>query len=476
MIDINQDNKNKLRAHRDQLAEQRKYWLQKAHYYYNDQYRYFQFLVPEGSSVLVIGCDLGDLLSAIKPCYGVGIDLSPRMITLARERHPEMTFYCMDAENFLIDKKFDVIILTDTAIGQLNDIQLVLEKMQSCCHDRTKIIINYFNYLWSPILKAAERFGLKMPQSAQNWLTPGDITNLLYLAGYDIIKAERRMLIPRSIPILSSILNKFIATLPGIRLLCLSIYLVAKPTHSVCHQKEFSTSVVIPCLNEKGHIEDAISRLPEFGSAQEIIFIDGHSTDGTQEEIQRIIQANPQKNIRFMVQDGKGKGDAVRKAFKSAVGDILMILDADLTVPPEDLPKFYRALVDGKGDFINGCRLIYTMEDHAMRSLNVLGNKFFASAFSWLLNQRIKDTLCGTKVLFKKDYDRIVAGRSYFGNFDPFGDFDLIFGASKLNLKIVELPIKYRERSYGHTNISRFRHGWLLLKMTIFAFFKLKAL
>jgi len=177
-----------------------------------------------------------------------------------------------------------------------------------------------------------------------------------------------------------------------------------------------------------------------------------------------------------MVQDGKGKGDAVRKAFKSAVGDILMILDADLTVPPEDLPKFYRALVDGKGDFINGCRLIYTMEDHAMRSLNVLGNKFFASAFSWLLNQRIKDTLCGTKVLFKKDYDRIVAGRSYFGNFDPFGDFDLIFGASKLNLKIVELPIKYRERSYGHTNISRFRHGWLLLKMTIFAFFKLKAL
>ncbi len=234
--------------------------------------------------------------------------------------------------------------------------------------------------------------------------------------------------------------------------------------------------MVIPCRNEKGHIEDAIKRLPEFGSVQEIIFVDGHSTDGTQEEIQRVMKTNPQKNIRFMVQDGKGKGDAVRKAFQAAKGDILMILDADLTVPPEDLPKFYRALVDGKGDFINGCRLIYPMEGHAMQSLNVLGNKFFASTFSWLLGQRIKDTLCGTKVLFKHDYERIVDGRSYFGNFDPFGDFDLIFGASKINLKIVELPIKYRGRSYGETNISRFRHGWLLLKMTIFAFFKVKAI
>ena len=476
MNDINQDYKNKLRSHRDQLAEQREYWLQKADYYYNDQYHYFQFLVPEGSDVLVIGCDLGDLLAAIKPRYGVGIDLSQRMIQLARARHPDITFYCMDAENISVEEKFDIIILTDTTIGQLNDIQLVLEKLKPCCHDRTRIIINYFNYLWSPILKTAERLGQKMPQRDQNWLTPEDITNLLYLAGYDIVKVERRMIIPRKIPLFSSFINKFIASLPGIRQLCLSIYLVAKPAPDIHHHREFSTSIVIPCLNEKGHIEPAIRRLPEFGSTQEIIFIDGHSTDGTQEEIQRIIADTPNKNIRFMIQDGKGKGDAVRKAFNAATSDILMILDADLTVPPEDLPKFYRALVDGKGDFINGCRLIYPMEDHAMRPLNVLGNKLFASAFSWLLNQRIKDTLCGTKVLFKEDYEHIVAGRSYFGNFDPFGDFDLIFGASKLNLKIVELPIKYRERRYGDTNISRFSHGWLLLKMTIFAFFKLKAL
>lgn len=476
MTNINQDNNEKLRAHRDQLAEQRKYWYKKAYYYYNDQHRYFQFLVPQGLRVLEIGCDLGDLLSVIKPCHGVGIDLSPEMIKLARERHPEMTFHCMDAENLFIEGTFDIIILSDTAIGQLNDIQLVLEQIKPCCHDRTIIIINYFNYLWSPILKTAEWLGQKMPQRAQNWLTSGDIINLLHLAGYDIIKTEKRMLLPRNIPILSAMINKFIATLPWIRMLCLNIYLVAKPAHCTCRQKEFSTSVVIPCRNEKGHIEDALKRLPEFGSAQEIIFVDGHSTDGTQEEIQRVMKTNPQKNIRFMVQDGKGKGDAVRKAFQAAKGDILMILDADLTVPPEDLPKFYRALVDGKGDFINGCRLIYPMEGHAMRSLNVLGNKFFASTFSWLLGQRIKDTLCGTKVLFKKDYERIVDGRSYFGNFDPFGDFDLIFGASKINLKIVELPIKYRKRSYGETNISRFRHGWLLLKMTIFAFFKIKAI
>jgi glycosyltransferase involved in cell wall biosynthesis len=177
-----------------------------------------------------------------------------------------------------------------------------------------------------------------------------------------------------------------------------------------------------------------------------------------------------------MVQDGQGKGDAVRKGFASARGDILMILDADLTVPPEDLTKFYLALVEDHGEFINGCRLIYPMEKQAMRLLNFFGNKFFSMMFTWILNQRFKDTLCGTKALFRADYEKIQAGRNYFGDFDPFGDFDLIFGAVKQNLKVVEVPIRYRERTYGQTNISRFRHGWLLLKMTIFAYRKIKAI
>ncbi|MDP2724847.1 MAG: glycosyltransferase family 2 protein [Syntrophales bacterium] len=173
-------------------------------------------------------------------------------------------------------------------------------------------------------------------------------------------------------------------------------------------------------------------------------------------------------------QSGVGKGDAVRLGFAHAKGDILMILDADLTVPPECLPRFYDVLHRGKGEFANGVRLVYPMEKEAMRFLNLMGNKFFSRAFSWLLGQPIKDTLCGTKTLWKSDYDRIVANRSHFGDFDPFGDFDLLFGAAKLNIKIHEVPIRYMERSYGATNIQRWRHGWLLLKMVFFAVRRIK--
>ena len=284
-----------------------------------------------------------------------------------------------------------------------------------------------------------------------------------------------RFLLPKRIPFVSPFINRYLAPLPGISKCCLSCYIVARSLKGA-QQKVYSTTIVVPCRNEKGNIETAIRELPSFGGDQEIIFVDGHSTDGTREAIRKVIADHPDKDIKLLIQDGHGKGDAVRMGFREAKGDMLMILDADLTVSPQDLPRFYRAVADGKGEFINGCRLVYPMEKQAMRLLNLLGNKFFGLVFSWLLNQRIKDTLCGTKVLFRKDYKRIAANRSYFGDFDPFGDFDLLFGASKLNLKIVEIPIRYKERTYGSTNIKRFRHGWLLLKMTAFAFKKLKAL
>jgi glycosyltransferase involved in cell wall biosynthesis len=254
----------------------------------------------------------------------------------------------------------------------------------------------------------------------------------------------------------------------------LAQYVVAR-TRGQQPAQQYSVSIVIPCRNEKGNIAGAVTRLPSFGSRQEVIFVDGRSQDGTLEEIERLAREYPEKDIKVLIQDGKGKGDAVRKGFAQATSHILMILDADLTVPPEDLPKFYDALVNGQGELVIGSRLVYPMEQEAMRLLNLLGNKFFSMAFSWLLGERIKDTLCGTKVLFRKDYERIAANRGYFGNFDPFGDFDLLFGASKLNLKILEVPIRYQERTYGTTNISRFQHGWLLLKMTVYGFFRLKA-
>jgi glycosyltransferase involved in cell wall biosynthesis len=231
----------------------------------------------------------------------------------------------------------------------------------------------------------------------------------------------------------------------------------------------------VPCRNERGNIEDAVKRIPQMGRDTEIIFVDGNSTDGTPEEIERQIREHPERDIRLIHQGaGIGKGDAVRKGFAAAKADVLVIQDADLTAAPEDLPKFYKALRSGKGEFINGSRLVYPMEKQAMQLLNLLGNKFFGTLFTWLLGQRFRDTLCGTKMISKKDYDLIVANRSYFGEFDPFGDFDLIFGAVRQNLKVVEVPVTYRARTYGATNIARFKHGWLLLKMSWIAFKKIK--
>ena len=469
--------KQQIRDRFDQLAEQRHIWQQKASYYYDQQYSYYRFLIPEGAKVLELGCGLGDLLAAVKPSRGVGVDFSEKIIEQARSRHSqcsEIEFLVADVENLALDETFDFIILCDV-IGHLIDIESTFKNIQRFCTSKTRIIISYYHFLWEPVLHIAEKFGLKMPQRQQNWLSSNDIANLLNLADYEVVKRENRLLLPRRLPLFASLCNKYLATLPGFNNLCLSLYLVAR-LRVPPKEKAYSTSIVIPCRNEKGNIESAIQRLPSFGTHQEIIFVDGHSTDGTAEAIQRVIDTYPELSIRFLTQDGKGKGDAVRKGFAAATGDILMILDADLTVPPEDLPKFYDAIVSGKGEFINGCRLVYPMEGQAMRFLNLWGNKFFSLAFSWLLNQPLKDTLCGTKVMFRQDYLNLVANRHYFGEFDPFGDFDLILGASKLNLKIVEVPIRYRDRTYGSTKISRFQHGWLLLKMTIFAFRKLKAL
>ena len=467
--------KQELITHFNKLAAERESWIRKNRYYYEDQTKYYRFLVPEGLSVLELGCGTGDLLHALKPRRGVGVDFSGEMVKSARERYPDLEFREADIERLEgWGETFDVLILADV-VGHLQDIEETLRSLKSFCHSGTRIMVSYYSFLWEPVLKLGERLGRKMPQQHQNWLSTEDISNLLHLSGYEEVKTEYRLLIPKRIPLLSNFINRFIAPLPGIRRLCLCRYIVARSS-GLRDRKEFSSTILIPCRNEKGNVESAVTRLPAFGEHQEIVFVEGGSTDGTREEIQRVMEKYPEKDIKLVVQEGRGKGDAVRSGFSFAKGDILMILDADLTVPPEDLPKFYRAMADDVGEFINGCRLVYPMDKQAMRTLNLLGNKFFSYMFTWILNQRCKDTLCGTKAIFRKDYEKIQGNRGYFGDFDPFGDFDLIFGASKLNLKVVEVPIRYRERTYGSTNISRFRHGWLLLRMSMFAFRKIKAI
>jgi glycosyltransferase involved in cell wall biosynthesis len=250
--------------------------------------------------------------------------------------------------------------------------------------------------------------------------------------------------------------------------------IVARPNAPVRTSRPPSVSVVVPARNETGNIERIFSTLPAIENDSEIIFVEGNSTDNTYLAVEEAIKRHPSVPCRLFKQTGRGKGDAVRLGFAQAKGDILMILDADLTVAAEDLVRFYDAIVSGKGEFINGVRLVYPLEKGAMQLANLFGNKFFGFAFSWLLGQPVKDTLCGTKVLWRSDYEVIAKNRGYFGDFDPFGDFDLLFGAARLNLKIVDMPIRYQERKYGATNISRWRHGLLLIRMVAFALNKIK--
>ena len=460
----------------DLLASSRDQWIKKNSYFYNNDHSYMKFLVGDNMRVLELGCGTGQLLNSLNPSYGMGIDLSSNMISIAQKNYPNLSFIQGDVEdNELISSlqgSFDFIILSDT-IGYLDDCEVAFERLHSLCNPDTRLIVSYYSWRWQPILALGEKIGLKMPSSEMNWLSTEDTTGFLHLADFEPVKREWRQLVPRSLFGLGTLINRFIGTLPLIRRLSLRNYLVARPVRDVKLRKT-STTVLIPCRNEKGNIENAVKRLPDFCEDLEILYVEGNSQDGTLDEIHRVIEAYPDKDIKVLVQDGKGKGDAVRKGFDHARGDILMILDADLTVPPEDLTKFYKAISSGKGEYINGTRLVYPMDNQAMRFLNFWANRTFSVLFTWLLNQRLTDTLCGTKVLTKKNYEKIVANRSYFGEFDPFGDFDLIFGATKLNLKIVEVPIRYAAREYGETQISRFQHGWLLLRMVVFAYKKLK--
>jgi SAM-dependent methyltransferase len=456
-------------AHWDSVARKRDSWRSAGSWYHRRLQEVYSYLIPPGQKVLEFGCGTGDLLAALKPSLGVGIDFSPEMVTRAGEKYPSLKFIQADVHKLpAIRRTFDFIIISD-AVNDLWDVQSAFEQIHPLCTPRTRIILNAYSRLWEIPLLLTAKLNLATPILNQNWLTPTDLTNMLNLAGFESIRTWQEVLWP--LP-LGSFANKFLVRFWPFRELALSNFIIARPQSKAV--KEASVSVIVPARNESGNINAIFERLPKIGSKTELIFVEGHSKDDTYAAIEMEISAHPTIPSVLLQQKGIGKADAVRRGFEHATGEVLMILDADLTVPPEDLPRFYEALVSGKGEFINGVRLVYPMEAQAMRGLNFLGNKFFSLAFSWLLGQSIKDTLCGTKVFWKKDYEKIASNRTYFGDFDPFGDYDLIFGAAKLNLKIIDLPIRYRERSYGSTNIHRWRHGLLLIKMVAFAARRIK--
>jgi ubiquinone/menaquinone biosynthesis C-methylase UbiE len=457
-------------THWEAIARKRDSWRGMGVWYHRRIQDIYRFLISPGQRVLEVGSCTGDLLAAVRPAAGVGIDFSAEQVARARKRHPDLEFIQADAHDLLaVRGKFDVIILSDL-INELWDVQSVFEQIKPLCTSRTRIVINFYSRFWEIPLQLTQLLNLATPTLSQNWLTVQDVTNMLNLAGFETVRSWQEVLWP--LP-LGGFFNKFLVRFWPFSAFALVNFLVARPQPVESGEKP-AVSVIVPARNEAGNIKAIFERLPGMGRETELVFVEGHSRDDTYATIEKEIAAHPSTSSLLLRQAGVGKADAVRLGFERASGAILMILDADLTVPPEDLPRFYEALVSGKGEFINGVRLVYPMEEQAMRSLNLLGNKFFSLAFSWLLGQPIKDTLCGTKVLWKKDYEVIAANRSYFGDFDPFGDFDLIFGAARQNLKTVDLPIRYRERKYGTTNISRWKHGLLLMRMVAFAARRIK--
>ena len=452
------------RAFQDAVAARRDDWVRSNKYFYNGLKRLLQFIVEPGKRVLAVRCQTGHLLGSVKPSYGVGVEIGEAMVSLARKQHPGLQFIQADPEKLSLSEKFDYILFDH--IFDTVDILRAFEAIREHCTPDTRLLIFNYNQLWEPILEIASKVGFRSKFVEPNWVSENDIRGFLKLAGFRPVRSHRRFLFPKWIPLFSWLLNNVFARLPGLRRLCLMQVMVARPLSAPGREEEVTVSVIVPCRNERGNVQSAVERIPDMGKETEILFCDDKSTDGTPEEVRRMERQYPEKNIRLIEGPGICKAENVWTGFRAARGDVLMILDADLTVMPEELPMFLRALVSRQGDFVNGSRLIYPMQQNAMKFTNMVGNKIFGLLFSFLLDQRIKDTLCGTKVLWRKDWLRLEKNLGTWGIKDLWGDYELLFGASKLHLEIVEVPVHYQERIHGVTKMTKvFLNGMRMLRI-----------
>jgi SAM-dependent methyltransferase len=450
----------------DLFADEADHWTAKTDGYHGLVESIFRALIPRDATVLEIGCGRGDLLAAVSPSRGVGVDVSLKMVDAALERHPELEFVHASGESISLGEAFDFIILSDL-VPYVYDLQALMSAVAAHSHARTRIVANTYSQLWRGPLWVLQVLGLRPSRPVRNWVAPRDLINLFELAGLEVITQRREILLPLRGSVVQ-FANAVLARLPGIRSLTLTYWLIARPLpRSV---PDSGVTVVVPCRNEAGLIDSIVERIPEMGRGTEILFVEGGSTDDTAARVQEAIERNPGRDMRLLVQSGKGKANAVHEGFHAAKHDVLMILDADLTVAPEDLPKFYDALVAGRGELINGSRLVYGMDPGAMRFLNMVANKLFAWLMSAILGQYVKDTLCGTKALRRGDYARMMSQRSEIGPDDPYGDFDLLLGASVIGLKVLNVPVRYGTRTYGETNIQRFSGGGMLARLAVAGF------
>src|SRR6266705_6838017 len=467
------------RNHLAKIAGRREGWIDRNKYYYELLNRLLRFLVEPQKRVLSVRSGTGNLLTVVQPAEGKGIDICPEIVEIAQQRNPSLEFAVAfpDKEEFRTvfkpEEKFDYILFND--IGDTVDDLQALRNLKPLCRRHTRILVITYNHLWEPLVTFAEWIGMKVPRTEQNWLSTVDIRNLMKLAGFEALETHWIVLLPKYVPLLSAFLNRFCARLPFFKRFCMTQVVVARALPPAVPTDELSVSVIVPCKDEKGNVEDAVRRMPQLGSQTEIIFCDDKSTDGTPEEVMRVRSHYPHQQIHLEEGPGICKSKNVWTGFNAATGDILMILDADLTTMPEELVYFVDVIASGQAEFVNGSRLVYPVPKGAMNEANMLGNKFFSVAFTYLLGQRVKDTLCGTKVLWRSDWERIKPMLGSWGTEDRWGDYELLFGAAKLNVKILDLPVHYQERIYGSTKMTKvFRHGLIMLKMCWHGFLKLK--
>ncbi|MEE2754618.1 MAG: glycosyltransferase [Candidatus Latescibacterota bacterium] len=448
--------------------------INRAKTYYGEIRRVLDFSVEKGRRVLSIRCDAGQYLEWTAASEGTGVDLADEIVEVARREQPGHDYTVAAPENYHPDKSVDYVVMVN-AVNELFDTVTAFENLKAACEPSTRLVIIWCNYLWAPLFQLAERVGLKRQRPPQDWTPPQHLRHMLNLAGFEEVRFSRSLLLPIKIPILSWVLNRWVAKLPVFEKLCLVQTMVARPG-SVSPKGDLPTvSVIIPCRNEKGHVEQAVVRTPEMGQWTELIFCDDQSTDGTGDEVRRVQAKYPERRIRLVEGPGINKAHNVWTGFDKAEGDVLMILDGDLAVCPEELPLFYKAIIYGRGEFINGTRLVYARRDESMRFANVFGNKMFSLVFSHILRQDITDTLCGTKVLWRRDYERLKAFRGTWGTDDRWGDYELIFGAARLGLKYLEVPVHYMERQYGVTKMTnRLYNAAIMFRMCVAAFRRLR--
>ena len=462
-----------VREHYERICERRADYIAKNAYYYEQVFQLLRFIIPPGKRVLQVGCLTPDFLHAVAPSFGVGIDLSERQVELASRRFPHLRFQVHNNYDVGNLGTFDHVIITD--INDQADPLASLRALASVMNDQTRVIVQNYNHLWEPLLRLTEWLGQKFPLPLQNWLSTPEVANILTLCDYEPLQVYRRVLAPKKIAVLSGLANSFVARLPVIERLNMICLTVARPLPRAPARQDHSVSVVVPCRNEVGNVAAAVERIPDLGSHTEIIFCDDKSTDGTADEIRRLQKLYPERDIKLYDGPGISKALNVRSGFDHARGEILMILDADLTTMPEELRYFYDVIASGKAEFVNGSRFVFPMEGEAMRPLNIAGNRFFSGIFSFLLGQRITDTLCGTKALWRLQWPAIRALAGSWGADDRWGDYDLLFGAAKLHLRLVDLPVHYQERVSGVTKMTkRFRNGLIMTRMCWAAFLKFK--